>query len=183
MANYGYIKIRIGSRTASREDRITAFSPVLSSVVQRTLDDRWKVKLSDFEDGGPTWLVYLPGTAEAVSGPYGCTDDGRAFGEDIGFAVALQDRAIAFRHGLSQFERWAQGCVEEALSQHFGHGIFYDATGRTTPVGPKTYRASKTYFAHVTRNLKKPLSKEDHKYIERFKRGVPEEHWGEPRNV
>ncbi len=179
MANYGYIKIRVGAPGASKVRRIESFEAVLKQCVLKALDDRWQVKLADFEDEGPTWIVSLAGTAVPDNGKYACTDDGRPFDQDIGFAVALQTRAIAFRHGLSMFEGWAQGRIEEQLSEYYGHGIFYDATDRTTKPGPREYRKGKTFFDYLTRNFTKPLSPEDREHIDRFKRGVPEGHWGE----
>ena len=181
MAGYGYIRIAVGPPGAKRKDRATAFSPVVHAAVARTLGPRWKIEMVE-EEATPTWWVHLPGNAVPDNG-MACTEDGRPFDEDIGFTVALEARVIAFRHPPSDFAHWAQACVEEEISQFYGRGIYYDATGRTTKPGPKEHRGFKTFYDYLVRNLKMPLSDEDRQALERFKRHVPEGHWGEPSNV
>lgn len=172
MANYSYIKIKCGPQGSTKAKRIAFFEPILKRCVLRALDKRWEIALASFEDGGPTWQVTLPGTEEDT-GMVGF----RALGDRAGFTVALQDRAIAFRHPLTPFDRWAQGCVEEEIADHFGRGVFFDSTGRTTRVNTREYRRGKTFQEYVTRNLKRPLSPEDEKYLEKFKQQVPPGHW------
>lgn len=159
MANYGLIEVQVGSEGAPIEERIRFFTPILEGCVRLALDDRWKVALTEYEDEGPVWSVHLSDVPEG------------------GFPVALQSDGIAFRHGVGFFFRWAQGRLEEQLSEHFQVGITYDATDRTTEVGPKEFRSGRTFFDYLTRNFSKPLSFEDRAYIERFKTGVPEGHW------
>jgi len=175
LANYAYINISLGPPKATKADRIAAFTPVLQKAVLKALGDRWKVSLADFEDEGPTWLVTLPGTAEQTE--EGAMRRMRAPGEDIGFAVCLGSRRIAFRHGPNMFESWAQGCVEEELADFYNRGIFFDATNRTQKPGARAYRQGKTFQEYLSRNLVKPLSDEDRAYIDRHKETVPEGFW------
>jgi hypothetical protein len=174
VSNYAYIKIRIGPNGASKEKRIEVFSHVLNTCVPKVLDDRWKIKLAPFEDDGPVWMITLPGTA---GNPDEAGQRLLAPGEDVGFPVALQSRAIAFRHSLNMFQVWAQGRVEEELADYYGHGIFFDATNRTQKAGTREYRKGKTFHDYLTRNLAKPLSAEDKAYIDSYKRLAPEGHW------
>ena len=173
MANYTYIKVKILG--GSKETRMQSFEPILENCVIKTLDDRWKVKLADFEDEGPTWIVYLPGTAVLES-----KASRLSFvpGQDVGFPVSMRPRDLSFRHSPNFFERWAQGRVEEELSDHYGRGIYSDAINRTSRVGMKEFRVGKTFLDYLSRNFKKPISYDDQKYLEKFKEHAPEGHWG-----
>ncbi len=162
MANYGFITV----------DPID-FESDLRGAVTRALDDRWVVSKANFEDGGPVWLVELPGTAVA--------DEDLAMsrwlppGEDVGFAVALQPGQVAFRHSSNRFERWAQGCIEEELADLYSVGVLYDATDETMPPGTRRYRVGKTFRDFLMHHLKRCA--EDEAYIERWKTITPEGHW------
>lgn len=179
MAGYAYINIRVSG--PSQQRRVETFGAALKLCVERTLDDRWKIELIEGE-GDPRWWVHLPGTAVPENG-MACTDDGRAFDEDIGFPVTLTTSRIEFRHVPGQFPYWAQRRVEEQLSEYYGHGIYFDASGRTSKPGPKDYRVGKTFYDYLARNFQKPLSPEDRAFVDRYKVGVPKGHWGEPGNV
>ena len=174
MSNYSYIRIRVFQKS-SMPRRISEFEYVLKQAVQRTLDDRWQVKLAPWEDGGPTWVVFLPGTA--------CDQPEAnkrllAPGEDVGFPVTVQPHAIAFRHSINMFTGWAQGRVAEQLADHFRVGVFFDATDETRKPGTKVYRVGKTFKDYLTHNFKKPWSKEDKAFFERYMRLAPEGHQG-----
>lgn len=174
MANYAFILVRIGKPNATKQTRIEQFEPVLKACVLRTLGNRWEVKLADFDYDGITWLVTIPGTA--LPHP-ACNKRLQAPNEDCGFMVALQPKAIAFRHGMNMFTGWAQGCVEEELADHFKKGVFSDTNDKTTKVGMCEYRRGKTFQQYLLREFDKPLSEEDEKYIDSFQRLVPEGHW------
>ena len=174
MANYSYIKIAVGSGKATKRARIESFEPVLKRAVLKALDDRWKVDLADWEDDGPTWRVFLPWTA------LDAREAGQrlqAPGEDVGFPVTLQARSLAFRHSMNMFTNWAQGRVSEELSDFYGHGIFFDSTDRTQRPKTREYRQGKTFQDYLARNYDKPLSAEDQKAIDFWKRLAPEGHW------
>jgi hypothetical protein len=162
MANYTYIAISV-----VHED----FLNDLRGAVARTLDSRWEVRIRDNE---PTFEVYLPDTA--VDTLAEANKRYLAPNEDVGFSVALQHDRIAFRHGLNQFERWAQGRVEEELADFYNVGVF-DATDKTRPPGTRIYRTRQTYFEYLSRNFKRPLSTGDSEYLETFRYQVPEGHW------
>lgn len=178
MANYGYIDLK-GYMQGGKawKPSVKTFPPVLEAAVSRALGDRWKVSLADFKDGGHTWLVTLPGTA---------TSDAReaarrwaVTGQDVGFAVALQrGPTIAFRHGGSHFERWAQGSVEEELADYFRRGVLYDATDETVPPRTRYYRAS-SFQAHLTKRFSqgKKMTDKDREFLDGFRKQVPEGHW------
>jgi len=144
MANYSYIDL-LGELTEE------AFEAALTAAAARTLNPDWKVERASFEDGGPVWMVTLPGTApepteETRKLPFFCQD------EDVGFMVALQPSRVAFRHGpITPFERWAQGRIEEELADFFNVGVFYDATDRIAPPGTREYRTGTTYEDYVFR--------------------------------
>lgn len=175
MANYALIKVAVCKPKATKQTRIEQFEPVLKACVFKTLDKRWEVKLADFDYDGITWLVTIPGTA--TTDLAAARKMLAAPGEDVGFMVALQPKAIAFRHGMNMFTGWAQGRVEEELSDHYEKGIFFDATDRTQKVGTREYRLGKTFRQYLLRNFDKPLSDEDEKYIDSFRRLVPDGHW------
>ncbi len=175
MANYAYINIRLGNPGAKKKDRIVGFTPVLQKCVLKALDDRWKVELSDWEDDGPVWKVFLPGTA--LTDPKAAGQRLQTPGEDVGFPVALQARALAFRHSMNMFTNWAQGRVEEEIADYYGRGIFFDATERTQKPGVRSYRTGKTFQDYLSRNFDKPLSVEDRKAVDFYKRLAPEGHW------
>ena len=185
MANYAYIDVRIRFRgptdtsqpqwrPLSKQEKISAFTPILTSAVLLALGPRWRVSLTDFEDDGPTWVVTVPGTARR-----GLHASKRmlAPGEDVGFPVALQKGQIAFRHGPNMFARWAQGCVEEELADHFQSGVYFDATDETMPPGTVEYRRGKTFREYLARNFEKPLSPEDETWIESFRELTPDGFW------
>jgi hypothetical protein len=166
MANYGYLHL---------ERRITPddLEAKLKGAVQAWFGDRMTVQKANFRDDGPVWVVVIPGTrAWNKKGPLPCN-------QDVGFAVALQKRgkAVAFRHGPSLFENWAQGCIEEQLSETFGVGVFYDASGETHPVGEVEYRRGKTFKEYMSRNFDRHLSQEDREYIENFRAWAPPGWW------
>jgi len=175
MANYGYVKIQV-AQGKPLQKRIEAFASVLVACVQKALDERWRVVLADFDFDGPTWIVYLPGTA---------TKNRReanrrllAPDQDVGFTVSLQPRQIAFRHPMNMFERWAQGRVEEEIADHYGRGIFFDATERTQKPGTREYRRGTTFRHYLERNFDKPLSRADARFLnDRFKDHAPKGHW------
>src|SRR5215212_10121222 len=132
MANYAYIHLP----SPITPDRL---ANLLVATAYDDLSADWRVRRVDWEDGGPTWMVEIPGTA---------TDDLReanrrclAPGDDVGFPVSLQEdgRRIAFRHGPNRFERWAQGCAEESLADQLGVGVLYDATDEVRPPGTRHY--------------------------------------------
>jgi hypothetical protein len=174
MANYGYVRIQVAPGKPKAK-RMAAFEPVLVRCVERTLGKPWQVTLADFAYDGPTWIVSLPGTA--VTDARKATQRMLAPGQDVGFVVSLQPRAIAFRHPPNMFERWAQGRVEEEIADHYGRGIFFDATDRTQKTGTREYRKGKTFRDYLCRNFKKPLSGDDAAWIDRFKEQVPKGHW------
>jgi hypothetical protein len=175
VANYSYIKYRVGSPKATKEDRIIAFVPVLHVMVLKALGDRWRVSFADFDFDGPTWLVTLPGTA--VADEKEAMQQLLAPGEDIGFPVSLQPRAIAFRLSINVFTNWAQGCVAEEMADFYGYGIYFDETGRTEKSKTREFRRGKTFREYLARNYDKPLSAKDLAFIDRFKHLVPEGHW------
>jgi hypothetical protein len=160
MANYGYIDLP-GELTEE------AFEATLTAAVARTLNTDWKIVLTSFEDGGPVWMVFLPGTAvsteETRKLPFFCQD------EAVGFVVALQPSRVAFRHGpIGPFARWAQGRIEEELADFFNVGVEYDATGRVAPPGTRDYRTGTTYREYLFRHsgpLDSWLEKEYQKWV------------------
>lgn len=163
MANYGLL----------------AFVPTdlegdLRGAVSRALDDRWVVRKANFEDGGPVWIVELPGTARrGKEATKACLPSG----ENVGFAVALEEHCIAFRHGPNNFEGWAQGCVEEELADLYGVGVEYDATGRIAPPGTRERREFKKFKDYIMRGFDE-ASADDLRFIEqRYRDIVPEGHW------
>ncbi len=170
MANYGYIEI----------PKITTvdFERQLKLAVKKSLGDRWAVELADFEDGGPTWKVTVPGTAPEPdpSVPFFCQEG------DVGFPVALQPGQVAFRHCMigpkDEFARWAQGCVEEELAESLGVPVVFDATGRAVPPGTREYRVGKTFRDYLIQQWDEGYSPEDVRFLEdRFKRYTPEGFW------
>jgi len=169
MANYGYLYLR-------RKITPEVLEAKLRVAVQGWFGDRMKVERTPWDDDGPVWWVFIPNSAPPE-------DEALKFNkapEDFGFPVALQSggRTIAFRHARNAFDHWCQGCIEEQLSDAFGVGIFFDATDRTYKPGVRRYRCRRRFGLYVARNLKKPLSKEDQEFIERyFKFQTPEGWW------
>ena len=173
MANYGYIE---------NADFIQAgdFERDLKRAVQKALGEQWVVRLEPgLDDGGPVWVVSLPGTAPATKvAPANLpwfVDD-----LDIGFLVAMQPGMAAFRHaGLGpsyDFARWAQGCVEEELAELWGKEVLYDATDERYPPGTRRYRIGKGFRDFLLSQHEKP--DEIEAYIEsRYKPFVPPGFW------
>ena len=174
MANYSYLRIRFSPKSPKAK-RIEEFEYILKQTLPKALDDRWKMQFASWEDGGPTWIIFLPGTA--VEDRREAGQRLQAPGEDIGFPISLQPTAIAFRHSINMFTDWAQGRFAEQLSDHFQHGIFFDATDAVRPPGTKDYRSGTTFRDYLTRNFDKPLSAEDAMWITRFMRLAPKGHW------
>jgi len=169
MANYGYIFLQKPITPEVLEQRVR-------EAVLGWFGDRMEIKLTPQDDYGPVWYVFIPGTAldrnRALTA-------GKAVYEDFGFPVALQDKGltIAFRHGLNAFESWLQGCIEEQLSEALGVGVFYDATSLTYKPGARYYRCRKRFGLYVARNLKKPLTREEQEFVDRYKPLTPEGWW------
>ena len=161
MANYGYIRTKKRINPARLDAELKAAAM-----------PGWKVVKASWRDGGPTWLVHIPGTAARGRA---AAERVLADGDDVGFAVALQDnrRTIAFRHGPNHFESWAQGCMEEALADAFGVGVYYDATGETRAPGAREYRRGSTYWEYLSRNFPRPLSLKDIAFLQRHAAWVP----------
>jgi hypothetical protein len=174
MANYSFIRVRFSPKS-TKSRRIQEFEYILKQTVPKALDDRWQVQLASWEDGGPTWVVLLPGTA--VTDVAEARQRLQAPGEDVGFPVTVQPTAIAFRHSMNFFTDWAQGRLAEQLSDHFQHGVFFDSTDAVRPPGTKEYRIGTTFREYLTRNFDKPLSKEDAMYVTRYMRLAPKGHW------
>jgi len=169
MANYGYIYL-------DRKIQPSELRLALRWAVAKWFRGRMQVEDTQLSDGGPLWWVFIPYSAppEADALKFGLAPN-----QDFGFSVALQGKGktIAFRHPLNGFEHWAQGCIEEMLSEHFDRGITYDASGETTKVGPKQYRARRRYGTYLARNFTKPLSDGDKTWLDRFKSTTPEGWW------
>ncbi len=161
MGNYTYIDIE-GECETDISKAIPPFENILKTVVKQALGDRWVVTFSEFEDDGPVWIVSLPNSASEPKEkdrllPWICQEG------DLGFPVALQPGRIAFRHaGLvihheelpPMFVRWAQGCVEEEMSEHLGLRVFYDATEKTYPPGSRRYRAGTPFQEYMSKLFK-----------------------------
>lgn len=175
MANSSYILVLVEPQ-ATKQDCIVAFAPLLQEMVKKALDDRWKVSLADWEDGGPTWLVTLPGTA-VTSRPEGVGKILLPPGKDFGFPVTLEPGCISFRSSPNLFDAWAQGRLAEELADHYRKAVHFDATGRTAKPGTREYRTGKTFQEYLARNFDKPLSVEDQEEVDWWKRVTPEGHW------
>ena len=173
MANYSFIHMSLYQRT-SKEKRIESFDYILRQCVLKALDDRWAVNLAPWEDDGPTWAITLPGTA--CKGP-AAMERLLAPDEDVGFPVSIQPIGIAFRHSMNMFTNWAQGRVAEQLSDHFRKGIYFDSTDEIRKPGTKVYRVGKTFRAYLSHGLDNPLSDEDEKYLDRYRRLAPDGFW------
>lgn len=170
MANYAYIN---HPKTLALQE----FETDLREAVKRILGERWAVELAPWEDAGPVWKVTLPGTAPEADRqlPWICQPG------DVGFPVGLQSGRVAFRHAglgpLDEFARWAQGCVEEELGEHYGVGVFYDASGETYPPETRRYRAGKTFREYLI-SMWEDFTEADERYLEtRYKPVVPEGFW------
>lgn len=162
MANYGYIRF---------ERPIT--TPELDAAITVNLMCGWQVRRAPWEDGGPTWEVFIPGTEPKDRRD--ARDRCLAMGQPVGFCVSLQDdgRTIAVRHGPNAFERWAQGCMEEALADEFGVGIYYDTTDETMPVGHRWYRRGATFYEYLINRLPSPATEADIAWVKRHAYCVP----------
>jgi hypothetical protein len=171
VANYAYIY-------GLNERRFTAkaFRKVLVAAVKATLDDRWRVRKARFEDGGPVFLVTLPGTA--AGGIKAANRHNLAPKEDVGFAVAVQNEGatVAFRHGLNGFERWAQGRVEEQLADDLNRPLYFDSTDTYQPAGTSRYRIGTTYLDYVTRKLEEPFTEQTQAWLDRLREEIPPGH-------
>jgi len=167
MANYSYIHL---PKVPTKD----GFANALAGAVKRTLGDAWAVQLAEFQDGGPTWLVTLPGTA--VPQPE-ANKRMVAPNQDMGFTVTLHTKTIAFRHTPNHFERWAQGCAREELADFFGSASFFDSTDRNVVPSAREYRQGKTFREYLTRNFDRPLTPDEEIWIARFKDYAPEGFW------
>jgi hypothetical protein len=173
MANYSHIHLAEPTTPEELEER-------LKEAVLMWFNGRAQVITAPWEHQNPTWLVYIPGTAQS--------DEKKALhsmlapGEDVGFPVELEGegRTIALRHSPNMCETWMRGCIEEMLSEVYGVGVFYDATDRLAPPGSREYRRGRRLFDYLSRNFKRPLTKEDIAYLSRYRTGCPAGFWGGP---
>lgn len=166
MANYAYITLAAPTTPTELEERIKA-------AVAKWWGERFKVVLADFEDGGPTWLVTLPATAHTAFNVFG--DD-----QDIGFTVALQQggKVLAFRHGpMGEFERWAQGVVEEELSEAYSAKLYFDATDEAHGPGPRRCRVDKSFGDYMTRSFSRPIPPEVEAWLAKIRERTPDGLW------
>lgn len=172
MANYAYVDVPLGTTAESVEKALRSF-------VEEWLPG-WEVREAPWEvaESSTAWVVCVPDSA---------VDEARANkrllapNQDVGFPMEFNraDDLLEFRHSPNSFENWAQGIIQECFGEHFGTGVFFDATDRTYPPETRHYRDSgKRFYSYVTRNMPKPLSLEDIKYLdERYAAIVPEGHW------
>ena len=173
MANYAYVQKIDPPLTEA------ALLPLVESAVRDVLGPRWKVEWASFTDpyadDGPTLLVTVPGTSACVDAYWGRANEGNP-PEDVGFILALQNsRTIAFRHHPGMmFERWAQGCIEEELSERLKAPLHYDAGPTTYRPGRSEYRRGKTLREYVLRNFGGKVENAEHREIvESQMRGTP----------
>jgi hypothetical protein len=170
MANYAYIE-RIQPPI-----RREAFLPMVADAVHDVLGPRWQAAWADFKLDGPTILVTVPGTAKYVEDFWGAAN-GDCPPEDVGFTVSLKtSRRIAFRHSLNmEFARWAQGCIEEELSERLNAPLYYDAGPTTYKPGRCEYRRGKTLRQYLLRNFfdGKVEDAEHEAMLQRMMRGTP----------
>jgi hypothetical protein len=168
MANYAYVQKIKPALTAK------SFESLLTSAVLDVLGSRWKVARAEFEDDGPVWLVTVPDTANVTREMLGTLagDDP----EDVGWIVALQCKGaeLGFRHGPnSEFARWAQGCIEEELSERLNAPLYYDAGPTTYKPGHRDYRLGNTFRAYLLRNFY-GKGEVHETFIQKLMRGAPE---------
>lgn len=170
MANYAYLqKLR-------PKLRVETFRPILAKAVLDLLGERWRVALAPFEDEGPAFLVTIPGTAEASWRAFTTVPFNPAEAEDLGWMVAIQSggAVLAFRHGpLTDLERWAQGCIEEELSERLKAPLHYDAGPITFKAGQRReYRKGRTLREYLLRNFNGVARDAKHaEYLEQIERG------------
>lgn len=170
VANYGYLYVR-------KPIPLDSFETILKLAVQKVLGPAWQVAQAPFNYDGPTWVVTLPGSD--TSDEQLAKKRWLAPGEEVGFPVSVQGDQIAFRHVSGNFfARWAQGCVEEQLSDYYNVGVFYDATDYTVGPGDFRYRTTKTgvsrFKDYVLRDMNEIVART---LTERYLPIVPEGHW------
>ncbi len=148
MSNYAYV-VKINP-PLTRE----AFLPLVEAAVLAVLDSRWKVEWTPHAMDGPTLVVLVPGTSKCVDDYWGTANEGNK-PEDVNFVLALKNkRTIAFRHHPTMmFARWAQGCLEEELSERLQAPLYYDAGPTTYEPGHREYRRGKTLREYLLRNF------------------------------
>jgi hypothetical protein len=142
------------------------FERLLRQISAEWFELKLAVKKTEWADGGPVWLMYLPDSAPV--GNSGLV--GKAPGEDFGFTIALQNdgKVVYFRHhGLNHWESWARGCAAELFSEKINAPLEYGTTGIIYNPGVKSWRRRRTFIGYAARNMKKPLSKDDLDFLER----------------
>lgn len=164
MANYAYVQKIKPALTRK------TFLTLVREAVHDLLGARWRVEWAPFDFDGPTLLVTVPGTSDCVAEFWG-TANGDNPPEDVGFTISLQDaKTIAFRHSPTmQFARWAQGCIEEELSERLKAPLHYDAGPTTFKPGRREYRKGTTLREYLLRNFE-GQEREDWQQSEFFKR-------------
>jgi len=169
MANYAYI---LNIRPSLTTD---TFLAVAKAAIPAVLGPHWKIEWATWKFDGPTLHVTLPGTSDVVAEYWGASN-GDNPPEDVGFTLSLKNkRTIAFRHSTSSdFQRWAQGCVEEELSERLGAPLHYDAGPTTYPPGRREYRRGKTFREYCLRNFGGKVEDASHaELLARMMRGTP----------
>ena len=149
MANYAYVQWIKPDLTKDE------FFKQVSLAVRSVLGALWELKWAGFDFDGPTLLVTVPNTSHIVDAYWGMVNEANPK-EDVGFTVSLQDsRTIAFRHGPNiGFARWAQGCIEEELSDRLDAPLHYDSVPTTYKPGHREYRRGRTYREYLLRDSK-----------------------------
>jgi hypothetical protein len=76
---------------------------------------------------------------------------------------------------MQEFARWAQGCIEEELSERLDAPLHYDAGPTTYKPGHREYRRGKTLREYLLRNFKGKEREEwqNDEFFKRLMRGTP----------
>jgi len=158
--------------------RAETFRPILEKAVLDLLDKRWKVELAPFDYlGDAAFLVTLPGTVDHARRVWGEEDE-----NDLGWLVAIQNggTTLAFPHSpMTELERWAQGCIEEELSERLKAPLHYDAGPITFKPGQRReYRRGKTLREYLLRNFGgKPRDAAHEEFLNRIAQTTPKGFW------
>lgn len=175
MANSSYVTVEGDLSIAVVEAKLKEF-------VKDSFQDRMVVeRRPDWEANNPSvyaamWLIYFPGSA--VDDEPTALRRSLAPKEPMGFSVFLESNVqrLEFRHPFNCWEHWAQCVISYKLSHFLRGEVTSDADDKVKK--PPFYDIFGSSFReYLSRNLKKPLSKDDLEFVESFKDYAPEGFW------
>ena len=144
------------------------FRLLLREAVRSWFGSKVKIETRLFLPGRhpPTYLVRA---SSPVVDPKRAQEACVALGDPFGFTIELQEGTVIYSPSSpNRWERWAQGCVLEALSELVDRPVVCDATDEANAPGTRYYRQAATFQQFMSLTGADP---------QRFRAHVPPGFW------